>query len=77
MSFALRDPIHDYIRVDDLEAAVLQSRPLQRLRFVRQLGLANLVFPGAEHSPGRVASRSGHARPAHASTTSTASTGSM
>jgi HD superfamily phosphohydrolase len=50
VSFALRDPIHDYIRVDDLEAAVLQSRPLQRLRFVRQLGLANLVFPGAEHS---------------------------
>ena len=50
MSFALRDPIHDYIRVDDLEAAVLQSRALQRLRSVRQLGLANLVFPGAEHS---------------------------
>ena len=50
MSFALRDPIHDYIRLDDLEAAVLQSRPMQRLRSVRQLGLANLVFPGAEHS---------------------------
>ena len=50
MSLALRDPIHDYIRVDDLEAAVLQSRPVQRLRSVRQLGLANLVFPGAEHS---------------------------
>ena len=50
MSLALRDPIHDYVRVDDLEAVVLGSRPLQRLRFVRQLGLANLVYPGAEHS---------------------------
>ncbi len=50
MSLALRDPIHDYIHLDDLEAAVLQSRPMQRLRSVRQLGLANLVFPGAEHS---------------------------
>lgn len=50
MSLSLRDPIHDYIRIDDLEAEVLQTRPLQRLRSVRQLGLANLVFPAAEHS---------------------------
>ncbi len=50
MSLSLRDPIHDYIRIDDLEADVLQTRPLQRLRSVRQLGLANLVFPSAEHS---------------------------
>jgi HD superfamily phosphohydrolase len=47
---ALRDPIHVYVRADDLEAAVLATRPLQRLRWVRQLGLAQLVFPGAEHS---------------------------
>jgi hypothetical protein len=47
---ALRDPIHVYVRADDLEAAVLATRPLQRLRWVRQLGLAHLVFPGAEHS---------------------------
>ena len=47
---ALRDPIHVYVRADELEAAVLATRPLQRLRWVRQLGLAHLVFPGAEHS---------------------------
>jgi HD superfamily phosphohydrolase len=47
---ALRDPIHVYVRADDLETAVLATRPLQRLRWVRQLGLAHLVFPGAEHS---------------------------
>jgi HD superfamily phosphohydrolase len=47
---ALRDPIHVYVRADDTEAAVLRTRPVQRLRWVRQLGLAHLVFPGAEHS---------------------------
>jgi hypothetical protein len=47
---SLRDPIHGFIRADDLEAALLRSRPLQRLRFVRQLGWTFLVFPGAEHS---------------------------
>jgi hypothetical protein len=52
---ALRDPIHDYIRLDDLEASVMMSPALQRLRWVRQLGLGHLVFPGAEHS------RFGHA----------------
>lgn len=46
----LRDPVHGFVRADDLEAALLDSRPLQRLRSVHQLGLASLVFPGAEHS---------------------------
>ncbi|HUO87047.1 MAG TPA: HD domain-containing protein [Thermoanaerobaculia bacterium] len=46
----LRDPVHGFVRADALEAALLDSRPLQRLRFVHQLGLASLVFPGAEHS---------------------------
>ena len=47
---SLRDPIHGFIRADDLESALLKSRPLQRLRFVRQLGWTFLIFPGAEHS---------------------------
>ena len=46
----LRDPVHGFVRADELEAALLDSRPLQRLRFVHQLGLTSLVFPGAEHS---------------------------
>lgn len=46
----LRDPVHGFVRTDELEAALLDSRPLQRLRFIHQLGLASLVFPGAEHS---------------------------
>jgi len=46
----VRDPIHGFIRADPLEAALIASRPMQRLRYVHQLGLASLVFPGAEHS---------------------------
>ena len=47
---AFRDPIHGFIRADRLEAALIQSRPVQRLRSIRQLGFGYLVFPGAEHS---------------------------
>ncbi len=47
---SVRDPIHGFIRADPLEAALLNSRPLQRLRFIHQLGFAFHVFPGAEHS---------------------------
>ena len=47
---SIRDPIHGFIRADGLEKALIDSRPLQRLRAIRQLGFANLVFPGAEHS---------------------------
>jgi len=46
----LRDPIHGFIRADALEHALINSRPLQRLRFIHQLGFTYLVFPGAEHT---------------------------
>lgn len=45
-----RDPIHGFIHADPLEQALINSRPLQRLRWIHQLGFAYLVFPGAEHS---------------------------
>ncbi len=47
---AFRDPIHGFIHADPLEGALINSRPVQRLRSIRQLGFAFLVFPGAEHS---------------------------
>jgi uncharacterized protein len=47
---SIRDPIHGFIRADPLEAALINSRPVQRLRSIRQLGMTFLVFPGAEHS---------------------------
>lgn len=47
---SIRDPVHGFIRADALEAALIDSRPVQRLRWIHQLGLTFMVFPGAEHS---------------------------
>jgi hypothetical protein len=46
----LRDPIHGFVHADALERALIGSRPLQRLRWIHQLGFTFLVYPGAEHS---------------------------
>ncbi len=46
----IRDPIHGTIGLSESEGAILDSRPLQRLRYVRQLGFGDLAFPGATHS---------------------------
>ncbi|HSM14755.1 MAG TPA: HD domain-containing protein, partial [Thermoanaerobaculia bacterium] len=46
----LRDPIHGFLHLDPLEAALVGTRPVQRLRWIHQLGLTFLVYPGAEHS---------------------------
>lgn len=49
----IQDPVHGLMEFQGLEGAVvdvLSTPELQRLRKVRQLGLAQLVFPGAEHS---------------------------
>ncbi|PZR58907.1 MAG: hypothetical protein DLM50_02400 [Candidatus Meridianibacter frigidus] len=44
------DPIHDFIELTDAEARLLDSTPMQRLRRLRQLGLAYFAYPSAEHS---------------------------
>lgn len=47
----IRCPVHDLISVDSTFALrVINSGPMQRLRRIRQLGLASLVYPGADHS---------------------------
>jgi hypothetical protein len=46
----IRDPLWSNIRVDPLALAIIDSPPFQRLRYVRQLGHAFLVYPGATHS---------------------------
>jgi HD superfamily phosphohydrolase len=45
----VRDPIHAFIRLTTDERKVLNSRPLQRLRYIHQLALTYLVYPGATH----------------------------
>ncbi|MGD0475027.1 MAG: HD domain-containing protein [Candidatus Velthaea sp.] len=44
------DPIHRFIELDAGEVALLEAPPLQRMRRLRQLGLAYLAYPSAEHS---------------------------
>ena len=46
----LRDPLWDNIRVDELTLSLVDTDVFQRLRYVRQLGLAYLVYPGATHT---------------------------
>src|ERR1700693_497548 len=46
----LRDPLWNNIRVDELTLRLVDTEIFQRLRYVRQLGLAYLVYPGATHS---------------------------
>jgi hypothetical protein len=46
----IRDPLWNNIRVDREALAVLDTPPFQRLRYIRQLGHAFLVYPGATHS---------------------------
>jgi HD superfamily phosphohydrolase len=45
----VRDPVHVFIHYDSDERKVLNSRPLQRLRYIHQLALTYLVYPGATH----------------------------
>ena len=46
----IRDPLWNNIRVDPLALRLVDTPVFQRLRYVRQLGLAYLVYPGASHS---------------------------
>jgi HD superfamily phosphohydrolase len=52
----IRDPVHDVIAfrldrpVDSLLFELLNCTEFQRLRRIRQLGMASLAYPGADHS---------------------------
>ncbi len=46
----IRDPIHDYIELDELALALIDTPEVQRLRRIKQLGFSNLVYPGANHT---------------------------
>lgn len=52
----IRDPVHDVISfqlerpADALLFRLINAREVQRLRRIRQLGMASLAYPGADHS---------------------------
>src|ERR1700692_1239984 len=48
--YRIRCPIHGFIRFSENERQVVDHRLYQRLRFIRQLALTELVYPGATHT---------------------------
>ncbi|PRW20466.1 lysine--tRNA ligase isoform X2 isoform A [Chlorella sorokiniana] len=44
------DPIHGAFRLDPASTLIFDTRQFQRLRRLKQLGLAYMVFPGASHN---------------------------
>jgi uncharacterized protein len=46
----VRDPLWNTIRVDPVAVRILDTPAFQRLRYIRQLGFAHLVYPGATHT---------------------------
>jgi len=45
-----RDPIYQFIHVNDYEQRLIETKPFQRLRYIHQLGLSYLIYPGATHT---------------------------
>lgn len=50
MAIEVRDPIHGTIPLSNGETAVVDSAEFQRLRAIKQLGFADISFPGATHT---------------------------
>lgn len=48
--FAIRDPIHEWIKCSPEEKEIVNSPLVQRLKWVMQLSLVNQVFNGGTHS---------------------------
>src|SRR5262249_3610144 len=52
----IRDPVHDVIAfrlerpLDAMLFRLINAEEFQRLRRIRQLGMASLAYPGADHS---------------------------
>ncbi|MDP2959199.1 MAG: HD domain-containing protein [Longimicrobiales bacterium] len=46
----IRDPLWNTIRLDGTAVRIVDTAEFQRLRYIRQLGLAHLVYPGATHT---------------------------
>ena len=46
----IHDPLHGSIRIDGIFLRILDRHEFQRLHAIKQLGLANVVYPGANHT---------------------------
>jgi HD superfamily phosphohydrolase len=46
----IKDSVHDHIEIAGVARDLLDTKPVQRLRHVRQLGTVDLVYPSANHT---------------------------
>ncbi len=47
---AIKDSVHDYISLDPLAEALIDTPAFQRLRHIKQLSTVRLVYPSANHT---------------------------
>lgn len=46
----IRDPLYGYVGISEVERDIIDSEPLQRLRYITQLGATDRVYPSANHT---------------------------
>ncbi|MEM2940314.1 MAG: HD domain-containing protein [Thermoproteota archaeon] len=46
----IRDPVHKYIHITDVERSIIDTPVFQRLRRIKQMAGAHLTYPGALHT---------------------------
>ena len=46
----IRDSVYGDISLDTFELKIMDMPQFQRLRRIKQLGLINLIYPGANHT---------------------------
>ncbi len=49
-TYEIRDPIHGFIVLNEWERDIVDHWVFQRLRRIRQLGMTDMVYPGAMHT---------------------------
>lgn len=49
-TYEIRDPIHGFITLNEWEREIIDHPVFQRLRRIRQLGMTDMVYPGAMHT---------------------------
>lgn len=50
MAVSIRDSVHGTLQFTEVERKIIDSPEMQRLRGIRQLAMAHLVYPGAHHT---------------------------
>lgn len=46
----IKDPVHGYIGLTDVERDIIDTFPVQRLRGIKQLSVTSIAYPGGDHS---------------------------